>query len=162
MKIKLLAIVMLTAIAATGCLKDSKQPVTHINDVNIALTGTWTATSGTIKYYDANNNQVYSENAPAYTFRFDGNSTLYISTPEIAMTEDYSITTADNADYVNTTGVAIGNHRYAISLLQARNLKLTEKVNYPEGSTLTVGSNIINFFSTVQVTNYQKKDAPQN
>jgi hypothetical protein len=162
MKIKLLFIALMVVLAATGCLKDTKQAVSHVNDVNVSLIGTWTQTSGIITYYDLTGKKLYSSGVPVYNLKFDGKSTmLQIDSGAHQIQGSYVINTMDNFDFIEVSGSQTGPHRYEIDALHNRDLTLSETLNYP-GYTLTVGAKSITYYKTIQVNVFAKKDLPLN
>ena len=163
MKIKVLLPIMAFAVFTSGCLKDSSQPVTHINDVNISLTGTWTQIGGIITYYDATGKKLYSSGVPVVNLQFDGNASV-IETPKAGgspVTENYSLSTVGNTDYITIANTPASD-QFAITSLQSRNLALSETLNYIGGANLTVGGKTITYFSTTQVNTYVKENLPMN
>ena len=163
MKIKLLSIIIFIAIAATGCLKDSSQPVTHINDVNISLTGTWTQLNGNINYYDETGKIIFAYNPPLLSMMFDGSKTFNeIDAAGGKVTGSYTITTGQNIDYINLAGSNTGPHKLQIVNLQSRRLTLSETILYPAGSVITANNHNITYYKSVQVDNYSRNDLPQN
>ncbi|HTD97858.1 MAG TPA: hypothetical protein VK668_01160 [Mucilaginibacter sp.] len=162
MKTKLLLLNLFIAVALSGCLKDTNQPASHINDVNVSLTGTWTQDNANVSYYDATGNKVYSATNPLANLNFNGKSTLtttYPATGDVT-TDTYAIATIDTADYINITGTI--SHQYQIVSLQSKNLTLTETINVPDGTTLTVGNQTFNYTMVKTVNTYRKRDLPQN
>jgi hypothetical protein len=162
MKIKLSLFALLTVSLFTGCLKDSQQPVTHSNDVNVSLTGTWTAVSGRVTYYDATGNVAFNAIVTPNSLEFDGSSSVKEMDTEGSLTPGaYNISTTGNIDYItiqNTTG----SDKYAIVSLQPRKLTLSETISYPDGNTLQAGETTITYYSSVQVNTYTKNDLPRN
>lgn len=162
MKTKLLLLSLFMAAASTGCLKDTRQPVSHSNDVNVSITGSWTQDTANASYYDAAGNKVYSTTNPLANLYFDGKSTVtqtFTATGN-AVTATYAINTVDTADFIAITGDA--DHQYQIVSLKSKNLTLTEMVSIPEGATLTVGDQVINYATMKTVNTYRKLDLPRN
>jgi hypothetical protein len=162
MKIKLLLCAVIIIAMSSGCLKDSKLPVTHINDVKVSLSGKWSPVSGKITYYDATGNVASNAITTPDTLAFDDDSSVKkTGTAGSASAGTYNITTTDNTDYI-TVQSAGGNDQYAIVTLQSRKLVLSEKLTYPDGATLSVGDNTFIYYSSVMTGTYTKKDLPRN
>lgn len=162
MKIKSSLFALLIIVLSSGCLKDSKQPVSHNNDVNVSLTGTWTATSGKIVYYDATGTVAFNAIVTPNNLEFDGSSSVKETDGAGSSTPGtYNISTTGNVDYI-TIQQATGNNKYAIVSLQPRKLTLSETVSYPDGNTLQAGETTITYYSSVQVNIYSKNDLPRN
>lgn len=159
MRLKLMPLAVVIVIAISGCLKDTKQPASHINDVNVSLTGTWTQTAGTIIYYDNTGKKVYQGTPLFLNLQFDGNATVNVfeNQPLPETKQTYSITTLGNVDYVNITSNNITDS-LRITLLQARSLKLTETLNYPAGTLLVVGGKSVTYYQSVQANTYAKRN----
>ena len=163
MKIKILSVILIIAIAGAGCLKDTQQAVSHINDVNLSITGVWTQIKSTTAYYDADNKQVYTSalyynKAPYTMLQFDGDKLFTrTDTTGIKTTGNYTISTQNNIDYLNFTGDANGPHQYQLTALQSRALTLTETLAFTAGA-IVIGSsgNNITYYKMVQVNAYVK------
>ncbi|HJP62441.1 MAG TPA: hypothetical protein VJ844_03320 [Mucilaginibacter sp.] len=162
MRIKTLLCATIIVSTFSGCLKDSKQPVTHANDVKVSLSGKWSPVSGKITYYDATGNVAFNAIVTPDTLAFnDDSSVKKIGTAGSASAGTYDITTTGNTDYISVQSAG-GNDQFAIVTLQSRKLVLSEKLTYPDGATLSVGDNTFIYYSSVQLNTYTKKDLPRN
>ncbi|MFB9842943.1 hypothetical protein [Mucilaginibacter ginsenosidivorans] len=162
MKIKSSLFALLIIASFSGCLKDSKQPVSHGNDVNVSLTGSWTAASGKIVYYDATGNVAFNAIVTPNNLEFDGSSSVKETDGTGSSTPGtYNISTTGNVDYI-TIQEATVNDKYAIVSLQPRKLTLSETISYPDGNSLQAGENTIIYYSSVQINTYAKNDLPRN
>jgi len=163
MKTRLLLLNLFIAIALSGCLKDTQQPVSHVNDVNVSITGTWTQDTATASYYDVAGNKVYTGSNPLVNLDFNGKSTVTetsTATGAVIAVDNYTIATTDTADYINISGNP--NHQYEIVSLQSRNLTLGETTVMSEVATLITAGQVINYKSIKTVNTYRKRDLPQN
>lgn len=164
MKIKRLSLIILIAVASAGCLKDTQQAVSHVNDVNMSLRGTWTQTKNTTYYYDAAGKMVYFYNGPLLTLQFDGDKTVYHTNANNEKVPlSYTITTQGNFDYINITGDATGPHQYQLESLMARSLSFSETIlAAADGITIIVNGKSITYFKSVQENQFVKNNLPLN
>ena len=159
MNLKLLPVLLFVSIAFAGCLKDSSQSVSHVNDVNVSLTGTWTQNNNTTNYYGADSTVVYTYRGPLVNFKFDGDKTVTeTDTSSVIKTGSYTINTESEFDYINISGNSTGTHQYKIERLQSRSLGLSETLTSAAGIVINTGTHNVTYYKSVQVSNYSKNN----
>ena len=167
MKIKILSMALIVAIAATGCLKNDDQPpvVDNTAAIKTTLVGSWTGNASNIAYYDAFGSENGSATVPLVNLKFDSQGNLTETTTGATPTTiigTYAVDTDGSGDYFLVTSGAVGTHAYLIGSFTASTFSLSEQLPVSPAATITINNKSITYYSTVQVSSYIKAASTSN
>ncbi|HEY4198041.1 MAG TPA: hypothetical protein VGM63_21020 [Mucilaginibacter sp.] len=165
MKIRILCIALIVAVAATGCLKNDQKPANNSTNVKNILPGSWTGGTSNIVYYDSIGNSLGSATVTIGNLTFDSQSNITETTTganPTTVSGTYSLVTdASGNNFLITTG-AVGAHTYAIASISTTNLTLVEQIVSTNSSVTTLNGKSITYYGTVQVSGYNKMTSATN
>jgi hypothetical protein len=160
MKLNRLLIILVIAVAASGCAKKTNETNELIVSTSAKLNGTWVQKMSTIFYYDAYGNLLGNVTGAMVDLKLDSG---FVRATDISyhqtLTGQYTVMTASRGNVLDMTIGGV-THYYDITLLHPPDLTLSETIGGLNAtSTVVLGGREIIYTKSVQQNTYTSSDA---
>jgi hypothetical protein len=160
MKLNRLLIILVIAVAVSGCVKKNNETNEQVATASAKLSGTWVQQSSTISYYDALDNFLGSVSGTMVNLKLDSG---LVQTTDMSYNQtqagQYSVITASRGEVLQITVGGV-THYYDITLLNPPNLTLSETIGGLDATPqVTLGGRTVVYAKSVQENKYTSADA---